>query len=172
MDLWRTNEIAQVDLWVGLGAAVAGSGVGAFGAWGGNLVVERRRENLQLLGAIEMLQLELEENADRLAQGASSAALPLGVWEQCRPTLAGVGRRAIDQQLWSELNKVYRRIYDARDAGRFPTHPEPLMSADLEHVLSQLRDADKRFNIDLKSPRYWLRPEPNRRDGDDRKSGP
>ena len=80
--------MTRVDLWVGLGAAVAGSGVSAIGAWGGNLVVERRRENLQVLGAMEMLELEMKENADRLRKGADPAALPLGVWASCKPTLA------------------------------------------------------------------------------------
>jgi hypothetical protein len=65
--------VTQVDLWVGVGAAVAGSTVGAIGAWQGNLVVEKRRENLQVLGAMEMLELEIREHADRLRNGAARA---------------------------------------------------------------------------------------------------
>lgn len=155
--------MTQVDLWVGLGAAVAGSGVGAVGAWQGNLVVERRRENLQVLGAMEMLELEITENADRMRKGVAAGSLPLGIWEHCRPTLAGVGRRALSDVLWLRLNWAYGRIYDARRDAPLDPDEQPLTAADLNELREDFRAAADRFARDIRSLRFWLLPEPKRR---------
>jgi hypothetical protein len=142
---------------------VAGSGVGAFGAWQGNVAVERRRENLEVLGAMEMLELEIEENADRVRKGAYHEALPLGVWKHSKPILAGVGRRAVPDELWRELNRVYRRIYDARSKARLDPEDEPLTLAALEKLQKDFGCAADSFAKTIRSPRFWLWPEPPRR---------
>jgi hypothetical protein len=155
--------VTQVDLWVGLGAAVAGSGVGAIGAWQGNLIVEKRRENLQVLGAMEMLELEIRENADRLRRGVDPGSLPLGVWSGAKPILAGIGRRTIPDELWERLNGSYGRIYDAQRGARLDANEAPLDAEELDRLRADFKLTADEFAREIRSFRFWVLPEPRRR---------
>jgi hypothetical protein len=147
------------DFFAGAAAAITGGVVTGVAAWVAALVVERRRENLQLIGAIEMLRDEVDENADRFEKDDNALGLTLGVWEHCKPTLAGIGRRAIDKDLWADLHRAYREIYEARAGPYKPT----LTKEGLTSISTQLAKALKAFERERHSPRYWLRPERNRR---------
>ncbi len=125
------------------------------------LVVERRRENLQLIGAIAMLREEVGENADRLERGGNVRDLTLGMWEHCKPTLVGIGQRAINGQLSTDLHSAYREIYEAKTC-RASNNPS-LKSQDLTNLSTRLTIASKAFQRERRSPRYWLRPERNLR---------
>jgi len=151
------------DFFAGAAAAVIGGVVTAGGAWGASLLVERRRENLQLIGAITMLRAEVDENADRLEKDGHAGGLTLGVWEHCKPTLAGIGRRAISTGLWDDMHRAYRKIYEAK-AGRACGDPEPVTIDELTSISTRLDNTSKAFEREPRLLRYWVRPEPNRRE--------
>lgn len=82
------------------------------------------------------------------------------MWEHSKPTLAGIGRRAIDKNIWEGLCGAYREIYEAR-AGR-PFEPT-LTKEGLTSISTRLVEALTVFEHKRNSPLYWLRPERNRR---------
>jgi hypothetical protein len=143
--------------YVTAGVGLVGALIGALGAWGAAIVVERRRENLQVLGALEMLIVEVGENADRLPVDKNAGGLTLGIWEHSKPVLAGPGRRAVTDELWKELHGAYRKIYEAKrlaisdDDGSF--------RCQLEGLSGRLAETVVGFEAEIKKWRYWLRPE-------------
>jgi hypothetical protein len=162
--------VAVSDFASGALAAIAGGLVGGFVSWVGLLLIERRRENLQLIGAMDMLRAEIDENADRLDKEGDAGRLTLGVWEQCKPIFAGVGRRAIDTGLWDDLHGTYRAIYERRGSASAnandPEQPQPqkaLSTRDLNAISARLREASRRFEGEFKSWWYWIKQIPNRR---------
>jgi hypothetical protein len=115
--------------------------------------VERRRENLELLGAVVMLTAEIDENASRLQKPEGGGALTYGVWDHSKPILASRGRRALDLAHWSELNAVYRIVYENRKWG---VQPGDDLARRLVAVSKDLKTDAQRFEREITRRRYWL----------------
>jgi hypothetical protein len=143
--------------YVSAGAGLVGALIGAFAAWGAAIVLERRRENLEVLGALAMLIAEVNENADRARADESASGLTLGVWEHSKPTLAGPGRRAVRDPLWKELHEVYRKIYEAKKSR--PVGDADSFRRELEELSQRLAERLRGFEEEIKKWRYWFLPE-------------
>jgi hypothetical protein len=113
-------------------AGVIGAGVGAlftvFGTWGVTVLLDRQRENRQLINAIGIICAELQENADRLASGKVPAQLTLGDWKQIKPILAGLGLRPDSATHWKRALHIYRTIYEAQRGGNGKLTAEALLA--------------------------------------------
>ena len=76
-------------------AGVSGGAVTAAGTWGAMLFVERRRENLELMGALDMLRVErefLSSSPTAQFEADISELLPLG-WEEASDVLKKLRQR-------------------------------------------------------------------------------
>jgi hypothetical protein len=155
--------MALSDFFAGAGAAVIGGVVTAGGAWGAALLVERRRENLELVGAIKLLHREVKENRDRLEKGSKTGGLTLGMWEHCKPTLAPASStRFIGDTLWDDLHDVYRKIYEVRNKLVDP-EVDPVDVDELTKILDQLGKASEALLRASGLLRHWVGLGANRR---------
>jgi hypothetical protein len=132
-----------------IAAGVIGAAVGAIFTAGGTLFVstrlDRLREHRQLIGAIEIVRAELEENRTRIAtaqrtSGSGDKAkgdLTLSDWDKNKGAAAGLALR--NKQLWKELLDVHGEIYEA-----ISSRDSPPTVARIDTVVNRLNQESER----------------------------
>jgi hypothetical protein len=138
--------------------AIVGAVITAGAGWVVAIGVERRRENLELLSALDVVASEIEENSCRLAKKEGLDALTYGVWHSVRPVIASRGRRAIDRPTYDELTAVYGLVYEAR---KREVQPGGDLAIRLSDVEEKLKSASLNFENEIGKLGYWLRPGKN-----------
>jgi hypothetical protein len=109
-------------------AAVAGAGATVGGTWWVSVLLNRQREEREVLNALRVVSTELEENNDRikklpLRQQPPSPDLQcelhltLGDWANNKGALAVLAIH--NEHLWESVRKVYGEIYEAK-RGKVP----------------------------------------------------
>lgn len=132
-------------------AGVVGAAVGAIftagATWFVSTRLDRLREYRQLIGALEIVRAELEENKTRIATaqrttGSADNAkgdLTLSDWDKNKGAAAGLTLR--NNQLWEELLRVHGEIYEANSSrGDVPSLER------IDTVVNQLNQEGERLH--------------------------
>jgi hypothetical protein len=111
-------------------SGVIGAGLGAIftagATWFISVRLERQRENHRLLGALEVVATELEENRARIERHGDQVGdrLTLHDWATNKSALAALVVR--NESLWSAVARAYARIHETRGGGGSPPDSELL----------------------------------------------
>jgi hypothetical protein len=120
-------------------SGVIGAGLGAFltagATWLISVRMENARENQRLLGALELVAIELEENRARIERHGADVGdrLTLHDWATNKSALAALVTR--NENLWDDVARVYANIHETRGGGDSPPDVELL-----RHVVSRLAE--------------------------------
>jgi hypothetical protein len=106
--------------------AVLGAGVTVVGTRWVSSSLDRKHESRRLMAAIGLVRSELEENAERLKEEDGHELLTLGDWARSKDVLARLSLRRGNEDLWRDVLRAYRAIYEATRNRGEPPSPQTL----------------------------------------------